>query len=80
MPFTVGQKGEIEVATIAQSRPLALPAGDYSLTFEHGVDSEGMWCVLHFRQTSGEIFPEIVRADPDLAPGTSLVMEASPAG
>jgi hypothetical protein len=79
VPFSVGASGDIEVATIAQSQPLSLSPGDYSLTFEHGLDSEGMWCVLHFEPASESVRPRIVRADSDLSPKATLLMKASPA-
>ena len=78
VPFNVRRGGKIEIATIAQSQRLEVPAGDYSLTFEHGTDSRGMWCALRFVQTTDEVIPEIVRADSDLSPTIPLLMEASP--
>jgi hypothetical protein len=71
----------IEVGSPAsESVVFALPVGDYELTFEHGVDDEGgMWGRLHFRSVEGTSTPAVLRADEELSPPDTLLMEASPA-
>ena len=81
VPFHVPPDVDIEVgAPVCESIVFRLPAGDYELTFEHGVRDDGrMWGRLHFRIVEGVVVPAVLRADDELAPSDSLLMEASPA-
>jgi hypothetical protein len=80
VPFAVPTAGLVEVASISDSQQLEIPAGSYSLTFEHGATEQGaMWCRLSFEFTLEETAAAIIRADSELTPPTPLVMTAEPA-
>lgn len=80
VPFSAGETGDVEIATIGDGEALSLPPGEYRLTFEHGLNSDGtMWCRFSFEQTATAVSSEVVRADAALAPSVPLVMHAVPA-
>lgn len=80
VPFTVPVSGEIEVASIASGASLSLVAGDYELTFEHGLGAElGMWANLYFERALRTVSPRIVRADAALKAPDAFLMTAEPA-
>lgn len=80
VPFTVPAHGEIEIATIIDSVPLQLPAGEYELVFVHGLVTDTRLSVnLGFRAVDSPVPPRIVVGDPGLSPPPDLVMEAEPA-
>ena len=59
---------------------IAVPPGDYALTYEHGMCESGdkMWCVLTFVPDPAAE-PAVLIADSELSPPTPLLMEADPA-
>lgn len=80
VPFTVDASGQVEVATISDSRALSLKPGEYSLTFEHGRTPQGhMWCRFGVEPVEAPASPQIVRADRELSPEGALVMDAEAA-
>ena len=80
VPFTVPISGEVEVASIASGASLSLSAGDYELTFEHGLGEElGMWANLYFERAARTVSPRIVRADAALETPDTFLMTAEPA-
>jgi Competence protein J (ComJ) len=79
VPFSVPAHGNVEVASIASGVSLQLPAGEYELTFEHGIDDRGMWACFYFRAVPATVAPRIVRADAELTPPATFVMAAQPA-
>lgn len=80
VPFAVPASGEIEVASITSAASLNLPAGEYELTFEHGLGQGlGMWANLYFESALRTVSPRIVRADAALEPPDAFVMMAEPA-
>jgi hypothetical protein len=79
VPFSVPE-AELEVASIASSFAIALPAGEYELVFEHGRNEKGMWAVLHFVPVDAPTSARIIRADDELKnPPSPLVMTATSA-
>ncbi len=67
------------MASIGDGEPLALPAGNYGLTFEHGLLKDGsMWCRLSFEAVNEEVEPKVVRAGGP-TPSEPLLLDASPA-
>lgn len=83
VPFTVEASGFVGIASVGSEQTVAVPSGDYALTFEHSVDSDGqkMCCVLTFVPTnSGEIVsPAILLADSAITIPAEYVMTAWPA-
>ena len=80
VPFTVPERGALEVASIGSSAALDLPPAQYELTFEHGRHrATGMWANLYFRSSEGPVDARILRADAELHPSPVLVMSAEPA-
>jgi hypothetical protein len=80
VPFSVPDHGLIEVASIASGVSLELPPGEYELTFEHGIDTDGqMWATFYFRLVDTPATPRVLRADAELSPPPALVMSAPPA-
>jgi hypothetical protein len=79
VPFSVPEHGNVEVTSIANGLSLQLPAGEYELTFEHGIDDRGMWACFYFRAVAATVDPRIVRADAELTPPATFVMAAQPA-
>ncbi|WP_437955259.1 competence protein ComJ [Sorangium sp. So ce119] len=78
VPFHVPTGVGVEVGTIIETVEFELPAGDYTLLFEHGRrDSSGMWC--KFRFVPGTTYPRVLRADEALSPEEELLMDAQPA-
>ena len=80
VPFDVDATGDIEVATITGGQPLRLAPGNYRLTLEHGVTVEGqMWARLSFESVDTLPAPAVLRADAELSPPETLLMQAEPA-
>jgi hypothetical protein len=80
VPFSVPERGDIEVASIAGGVALELPPGEYELTFEHGQrPGSGMWANLYFKSVAAPVAPRVIRADAELNPPAVLVMTAQPA-
>lgn len=80
VPFSVPTDSTVEVGSIFDSQQIELPAGDYSLTFEHGRDADGgMWCNLLFEPVAHAVQASVLRADKELRPGEQLLMNAEPA-
>lgn len=80
VPFSVPEHGGVELASIASGVSLELPAGEYELTFEHGIDEDGkMWARFCFCAVDAPVAPRIIRADAELSPPDELVMTAHPA-
>jgi Competence protein J (ComJ) len=80
VPFSVPHGATLEVGSISDSRQFEIPQGDYAVTFEHGrADGGSMWCTLWFEPMKEPVLASVVRADPELAPGEDLLMEAEPA-
>jgi hypothetical protein len=78
VPIRVAKEGALEIATITDSVEIEMKEGEYVVVFEHGRDDKGvMWCVFHFTAQTGPA--GVLRADPELAPGPELLMEARPA-
>lgn len=79
VPFVVSN-GEIEIATISESRVLKLPNGNYELIFEHGFRENGaMWAKFYFHRVKQPIAPKIFIADAELSPPEQFMMNAEPA-
>lgn len=85
VPFRVAAHGSVEVGSMGGGVEVKLPPGEYELTFEHGRMATGaMWADLYFRGASAldapsYVAPRIVKADPELSPPATLLMEAEPA-
>jgi hypothetical protein len=86
VPFLIGPAGTFTVATIASTRKLPLPSGNYALLFETGFGEKGegddetpMWFKLTFVPSVTQVEPEILVADPELSPKYPLLMTAEPA-
>lgn len=78
VPLRVLKGGALEIATIVNSAEIAIAGGEYVLVFEHGRDEQGsMWCAFHL--IKGSAPAAVLRADPELSPGSELLMEALPA-
>ncbi|MGA9520717.1 MAG: competence protein ComJ [Myxococcaceae bacterium] len=79
VPFRVPEAGRIEIASIADGREVAMPAGDYALTYEHGRTDDGrMWSRLTFVPERPVPFA-VLRADSELTPQDPLTTYANPA-
>lgn len=81
VPFTVLDPGQLEIASIADSRVVELPPGEYALTFEHGIEcsTRKMWARLVWTPAETSVAARVLRADSELSPGDELLMDASPA-
>lgn len=76
VPFSV--KGITEIASISEGFKIEVPNGDFSLYFETGRDTEGMWSLLTFvKEYNSDA--EILVCDDQLKPGRRLLMAANPA-
>lgn len=78
VPFECSEEGEVEVASISDSRIFVVPSGQYQLLFETGYSDEGNWCKFTFIRNGSKI-PQIVLRDAELTPSDSLLMLAEPA-
>jgi len=78
LPFRI-EGGEVEIATITESKRLEITEGEYDLVFQIGRDEQQkMWCVFEFvPQASSKA--EILRADQALKVNEPLIMTAEPA-
>jgi hypothetical protein len=80
VPFLVQEHGGVEVSTIVGEVVVELDAGDYALTFQHGISGSGkMWAVLLFEPVEAPIEPEILQADSLVNPPPRFLMSARPA-
>lgn len=80
VPFRVPSDTRVEVASIADNRPLDIPPGEYRLIFENGREAaSAMWCRLMFERVDEPVSPEVLRADDALSPSEPLLMHADPA-
>jgi len=80
VPFEVPSSGAVELGSIADSRPLHIPAGLYQLRFECYPRANSSASRIRFLlDENPEPKFRIVRADSALRPGTELLLTASPA-
>ena len=79
-PFEVPASGEIEIASISDSVPLALPSGMYALRFECfpiSNDWEGKVRFVFVKADNPSF--KILRADAEIRADRPLLVSASPA-
>lgn len=79
VPFCVPKHGQVDVATIANSVQLSIPAGEYELVFEHGLGEGTMWAILTLSPAETRMDARVIRADSMLSPPPKLIMTAVPA-
>lgn len=80
VPFRVG-KGGVEIASIADSKLIGIPEGEYELIFSVYIasnDSELETYEFTFIRNENST-PRILKADEQLSPPEQLLMEAHPA-
>lgn len=80
VPFEIPADGAVEVASIAETVPLSLPAGSFLLRCEflEPPDAAGERVRLIFAKKDAPRFA-VVRADPELSASGELLMTAQPA-
>jgi len=79
VPFTVPERGLVEIAVVGDSQEVKVNKGQYALLFQlWRVDANLTWCRLTFVPEQS-IQASILRADPELSPSIPLLMEADPA-
>lgn len=80
VPFEVSPSSSVAVAVVCDKRAVPIPAGVFSLNFEHAMQETGdkMWCVLTFVPDPNPK-PEVLIADSMLSPPAVFAMDADPA-
>lgn len=80
VPFEIPADGAIEIGSVAETVPLALPAGVFLLRCEflQPADAAGERVRLTFAKSDTPRF-SVVRADPELSVGSELLTTAQPA-
>jgi hypothetical protein len=78
VPFVCQEGARIEIATVTESRPIQLEAGEYQIIYETWVSEEICWCRFSVVR-NGNLEPQILICDTDLLPSFPLLMHADPA-
>jgi hypothetical protein len=78
VPFTSQEGSAIEIATVTESHGIGLGPGTYQVVFETGLSNGNCWCRINFVR-HGNLEPQILVEDPELAPTYPLLMDAEPA-
>jgi hypothetical protein len=78
VPFVCHEGARIEIATITESQPLQLEAGEYQLIYETWFSDGICWCRFSVVR-NGNLEPQILICDNDMHPLYPLLMHADPA-
>lgn len=78
VPFVCQEGARIEIATITESHPVPLEAGEYQLVYETGLSESICWCRFSL-VSNGSLEPRVIIRDAELVQREHFLMNADPA-